>query len=41
MELPSEMPHFIVPNAALQQLKCHTPLSAAYGIPDNEARHSG
>lgn len=36
MELPSEMPYFIVPDATLQQLKCHTPLSETYGIPDDE-----
>lgn len=41
MELPSEMPYFIVPDATLQQLKCHTPLSETYGIPDDEVWHSG
>lgn len=35
MELPSEMPYFIVPDATLQQLKCHTPLSETYGIPES------
>lgn len=39
MELPSEMPHFVVPDATLQQLKCHTPLSKTYGIPDDEVWH--
>ena len=41
MELPSEMPYFIVPDATLQQLKCHTPLSETYGIPDDEVWHFG
>lgn len=41
MELPSEMPYFIVPDATLQQLKCHTPLSETYGIPDDEVWHLG
>lgn len=40
-ELPSEMPYFIVPDATLQQLKCHTPLSETYGIPDDEVWHFG
>lgn len=41
MELPSEMPYFVVPDATLQQLKCHTPLSETYGIPDDEVWHFG
>mgnify|MGYP007009183553 CR=1 FL=1 len=41
MQLPSEKPYFIVPDATLQQLKCHTPLSETYGIPDDEVWHFG
>lgn len=39
MELPSEMPHFIIPNATLRQLKCHTSLSGTRGIRDTKVWH--
>ena len=41
MELPSEMQYSTLPDPTLRQLKCHTPSSEPYGIPDDEVWHFG